>query len=249
MNIFALALRAIAVLQLQTLQVYATPALCVDGVTEGYSDWTTLKNAFVDLVHPANATFTICPDSVLQNDDEGYDWNGLEIFVGGGVVLQCGYDGSRANNCVIVSVGAVAGHITIYGGYYEEERIAQNVTVKGITFKKATSTSSIWIGTGEKEKGTYSFIDCIWEVSSCMLDACLYFAHLLDCNMKKPLLTRKFVCILVKDNAFDYAVGFSLGYESSVTFKECDFIVSYILLARHLNIRRFYLALEHPQQV
>jgi len=232
MNIFALVLRAIAVLQLQTLQVYATPALCVDGVTEGYSDWTTLQNAFANLVYPANATFTICPDSVLQNIDE--EFNGLEIGVLGGVVLQCGYDGSRVNNCVIVSVGA-GGHITIYGDYYDEdyndEKIGQNITVKGITFKQATSTSSIWVGTGgEKEKGTYSFIDCIWEVSSCsMLDDCLRLAHLLDCNMKKSLLTQKFV--YVKDNGFTYSVGFSLGYESSVTFKECDFIVSYILLA------------------
>lgn len=218
MNIFILILTSIASLQLQTLQVYATPALCADGVTEGYADWTTLQNAFGNLVLPSDTTFTLCPNSVIQNDDN-YMW-GLEILAGGNLVLQCGYDGSRANNCVIASVEE-GRHITM-GGDYNFDHITRNITVKGIKFIHATGVPSILINS-MLGIGTYSFIDCSWEVSLC---GCLYLAHWMQ--YEKSVLIRTFVCI--QDNLGGYAVSFVPGEQSSLTFKDCDFIVSYELV-------------------
>jgi len=172
MNIFILILAFFASLQLQTLEVYATPALCADNVTEGYSDWTTLRNAFGNLVMPSNAILTLCPNSVVQNHDE--EFMGLQILAGGNILLQCGNDGSRKNKCVIASVGE-GSHITM-GGDSNFDSITRNITVKGIKFKQATVVPSIVINS-ILGKGTYSFIDCIWEVSLYMLDVCLYLAQ------------------------------------------------------------------------
>lgn len=132
------------------------PLLCSDGVTEGYSTFADLQ--FALLSDPfSGTTFTICPNSVLEiPNDEAL---GLPIY--GSATIQCGNDGSRTNNCLMLGSGR---YLQIGESGQKPFSFDIQFEMKGVTMRGGASTSftSVWID--DSTFGSYTFTDCAFEV-------------------------------------------------------------------------------------
>lgn len=113
-------------------------------------------------------TYTLCANNEFSVGTLDFDYNienGQEMIpLRPNLYIKCGDDGSRENNC-IVKGGEVLVDGTDHFGVWDDT--LDNVVIEGITFEDV-GRHVAWFN----KKGTVTFRDCEFRVSTLSFDAC-----------------------------------------------------------------------------
>ena len=115
-------------------------ALCsTDGITIGYSDWTTFRNDVIELnaqpIEERN-NFVLCPLTIFEIDEP--------LLIEAPSMLHCGADQSSIDQCIL------------FGGT-QHLIISAETTLQGLTFRGATETAVTILSASTKIK------DCTFQ--------------------------------------------------------------------------------------
>eukprot|EP00815_Leptocylindrus_aporus_P001718 CAMPEP_0116058312 /NCGR_PEP_ID=MMETSP0322-20121206/5124_1 /TAXON_ID=163516 /ORGANISM="Leptocylindrus danicus var. apora, Strain B651" /LENGTH=302 /DNA_ID=CAMNT_0003542475 /DNA_START=123 /DNA_END=1031 /DNA_ORIENTATION=- len=130
------------------------PKLCSDGITHGYTDWSSLRTAVQATSMPnrndddvSSVPFVICSHTTLTGG-----WRDTApIFINApDIVIECG-QGGTGKGCIVDRGGS---HMS-FGPY------ARGIVIRGITFRGARTTSQVFY----YDDAEVTFEDCSWEAN------------------------------------------------------------------------------------